>query len=1186
MAERKWTDPQKDAIHSRGGSVLVSAAAGSGKTSVLVERVVRRITDEHDPVDIDRLLIVTFTKAAAAEMKQRLSNRLGEFIANDPENTRLQRQQMLLPTAPISTIDGFCTAFLREHFDLCGISPRFGIAEGSTASMLQNEALEETLEIFYATADSGFLRLCDLINGRKNDTAFKQTVLSTYNAIQAQATPLEWLKNACTLSTAQPLSDTVWGKYIRRYVSEHLDMLFHRAQRAADTLISLEGAQDAYAHISNDAMLLRNAALIIADPSNDWNACKAATVNAVPHDLKGFKGVDDAYKKPIQTTWGAIRKDIREKLIPLFGEDEKTAKSAIDNTAPMLTALYEVVEMFTQRYAQKKEERQLLDFSDLEHLTLRLLYDRDTDSPTPLAAETATQYREILVDEFQDTNAVQDTIFRMLSPKNDNTFFVGDVKQSIYGFRQAMPDIFIAKKESAFPYDKQHFPAYITLSENFRSRKDVTDAVNFVFDQLMTHAFCNIDYTDGEQLTPANKEYPAADMTTELLLMDNPYTRADMDPDVLEARMIAHRIREMKEDTCVFKKGKLQKLEYGDICILMRSRGSHAATIAAELNRQGIPTAVDVGTKFFEAPEILTALSLLRTVDNPLRDVSLAAVLLSAVGGFSADDLAVVRTYAKAATDKKKPALYASLLLAANAPNLPTGLTMRLQDFLHRLQQYRRLSLALPADVLLSRLLEETGLQAAMAVCKDGKQRVENLHELLAYAREFEQNGFKGLSAFVRYMDRLEVEKNDLFTSPLCAGDSNAVSIMTIHGSKGLEFPVVILARSLGQFNSEDSRKSLLLHGTTGAAVYDYDSTEMTKFDTVSRDGVKLAMRYTAYAEELRVLYVALTRAKEKLVISFVQKNLSSHLAKLASCLTDDNTVSTAALLSMHSAGDWLLSAFLRHPDATLLRHLSGDSAIESLPTACALSCRVYTAEGWEETTDSHEADATVFPNEQLLSALVKNLSFSYEGAALSAVPVKMAASALAHREKDGAFVATRRPAFLSADGMTPAERGTATHTFMQYANYQAAAADLQAEADRLYEDGFLTLEQRKALDENRLRQFFQSPLYARMCQSPAVMREYPFTIPLPASAFDPQLPSAFAAETMIVQGIADCVFEENGELVIVDYKTDRISDKQALIALYKKQLDIYREALSTILGKPVKETLLYAFHLSETVKV
>lgn len=1180
MAERKWTPAQQNCMDARGGSLLVSAAAGSGKTSVLVERVVRRITDPHNPVDIDRMLIVTFTKAAAAEMKQRLSARLGDFIAQDPHNVRLQRQQMLLPCAPISTIDGFCTAFLREHFDKCDLPPRFSIAEETVTRSLKNEALEEALEVFYAAGEDGFLQLCDLLNGRRDDNGIKDAVLRTHTYISAQAFPLQWLEQACAVPDL-PLCDTVWGKEIRRFTAEQLQFLSEIAQKAAAPFAPLPEAAKYYTRLIGDLQILHQAALFTADPANDWDACIRTLIAAVPDNLPAAKGLDAENAGRVKDIWSIVRKTIREKLLPLFCESERAATDEVAQTIPKLQALCGLVALFDARYTAKKKEKQLLDFSDLEHYTLNLLCDANTGAPTPLAKEAGARYTEILVDEYQDTNAVQDTIFRMLNTAENTCFFVGDVKQSIYGFRQAMPEIFIQKKESFASFDGKTFPAYVTLSDNFRSRKEVTDTVNFVFGQLMEKALCGMEYA-GEELNPANTSYPPAPMQTEALLLDTPYTEKEMSSDILEARMIAMRINALLKDGTVTENGQSRPVKLRDICILLRARGTHASAIAAELTRLGIPCTTDSGIPFFEAQEVQNALAVLRTVDNPLRDVALAAVMLSPIGTFTADQLAAIRKSGVKAG--KRPSLYGAVLATAQADDGASALKEQCTAFLAWLQRYRRLAVSLTADTLLMRVLEETGALQVAAV-RGGDAATENLHTLFKLARDFDQGNFRGLSAFVRYIDRLESEKKDWTTTPLLSGGGDAVSVMTMHSSKGLEFPIVFLAHLMGSFNDEDTTKRLLLHGRVGAAVSGYDPDTMSTFRTVSQNGVVTAMKRTAAAEELRLLYVAMTRAKEKLITVFVKKNLTGRLRKLASFLPQDAQLSAPHLLSLDSLGDWLLSAFLRHPDAHVLRHIAGDPDAPTLADTSALLCHVCQPEtltdfSQETATDLQEADTAD------LAALKERLCYCYPRAALAAVPVKVAASALAKQEQNDAFVATRRPAFLSADGLTPAERGTALHTFMQFADYTAAAKDAAAEAARLTHAGFLTAAQADSLDHSKIDAFFRSALYKRMCAAQNLQREYAFTVPLKAGDYDDTLPPALQDERLIVQGIADCVFEENGELVIVDYKTDRVQDAAALTALYKRQLEIYREALTQTLGLPVKETVLYAFHLNKTVSV
>ncbi len=1182
MSERKWTPAQQNCIDARGGSVLVSAAAGSGKTSVLVERVIGRITDKENPVDIDRMLIVTFTRAAAAEMKGRLSARLTKQIAEHPEDRRLMRQQMLLPNAAISTIHGFCTTFLRENFEAAGINPRFKVPESGDETLLRAEALEETLEVFYAAAEPAFMRLADLLNGRRDDSGLKAAVLTTYNFIQAQAYPGRWLREHIAVSDPDTaLTDTVWGRLIRRFAAEKSALFVAMAQRAIAPLRHIDRAEKYVARLSEDAAILQRAALTVADPANDWDTCIRAIAAAIPATLPSAKGLPAGYTETVKTVWGILRKEIRETLLPLFGDSEEALRQDLIRTAPQLTALCDLIDAFSERYREKKAQKGLLDFNDLEHITLSLLRDPVTGQPTALARETGRRYAEIFVDEYQDTNDVQDTIFRMLSCEENSQFMVGDVKQSIYGFRQAMPQIFIDKRDGAYPYDGTHFPALITLGENFRSRKEVTGTVNFLFRQLMTKEFCGIEYAEKEELIPS-ADYPEyAGAKTECLLFDHPYSSKEMSADEAEARIMAARIRELIQNGQVTEKGVLRPVQYRDICILLRSRGSRATLYADHLRRLGIPVDMDTGTPFFEVPVVQTALSLLRSIDNPLRDVSLMALLLSPIGGFTADDCARIRVLAREKAQHRSPGLYTALLLAAEESE--PVLQQKASDMIARLRHFRRLAVSLPADALLERLYEETALLAVAAAGPDGDQRVNDLRELLQYAKQYEQNGFRGLSAFVRYLDRLETEKKDLSSKPAPTGN-NAVALMTIHGSKGLEFPIVFLPHLFGEFHRDTGKQPLSLHGTDGVAISGYDETDMTTFKTVAQSGIQLASRYTETAEELRVLYVAMTRAREKLICLFVKKNLPARLQKLLAYLPQQPQINTARMLSLGSFGDWMLLSLLRHPDAVLLRSLAGTPDLDPLPADGTLCCRWYEPEELE--LDPAPVHGTAAPDPGLISTLNERLNYRYPFLSLQGVPAKLAASELAHREIAANFVATRRPAFLAADRLTPAERGTALHTFMQFADYKAAAENPAKEADRLLADGFLTEAWRQALDVAKITRFFQSGLYARIQNADRIWREYAFTVPIPAREYDPTLPDGAAKDLMIVQGIADCVFEENGELIIVDYKTDRVATGAELSARYHKQLEVYRRALTDTLGLPVKQSLLYSFHLDEVVEI
>lgn len=1187
----KWTDAQQDCIDVRDRTVLVSAAAGSGKTAVLVERVATRIADKQTPVDIDRLLIVTFTQAAAAEMKQRLAKRLAEKMLDDPDNPHLARQQMLLPSAQISTIHGFCTAFLRENFEAAGISPRFTVAEANAVKLLQAQALDETLEIFYAAAEDGFLTLCNILNGTaRHDRNIRNRVLRVYEAIQAQPFPLRWLQDACqTPKAEQPLLETVWGKQMRAYATDKLLFLEDCVTKAVSPLATMAQYDKFYARVAVLPAVLHNAVCTLADETTAWDDCKRAIEAVQPPMLSGKKDVDPLLAEPIEDAWGLVKSVVKE-LKAMFARNEAEEKLLLTETAPVLQALYGLVETFTARFTAKKQENGWLDFNDLEHITLRLLCDEQTGLPTQLARETAVKYTEIYVDEYQDTNKAQDTIFRMLASDTNTAFFVGDVKQSIYGFRQANPQIFLDKKERFVKYDRNDKgtqPACITLDRNFRSRNEVTETVNFVCNQVMTAPFCGIAYKDGEELVHGATDAHGV-LPVEILLADDTFSASELKAETLEARVIAERIADLVQNGWVTDKDNQtgesirRPVQYKDICILLRGRGNRPISFAEALKAKGIPVQKDKTLPLFEADEVGLALSFLRAVDNPLLDIPLTAVMMSSIVGFTADECAKIRVFARQADSRHVP-FYTALLLAEKGEISPS-LGQKVSGFLGTLRYYRRLAATVSAEEFINRLYDDTGMLLFAAADTDGAQKVANLRGLAEMARGYEQNGYRGLSAFVRYIDRMEAEHPDM-EAPRPAGQANAVSIMTIHGSKGLEFPIVILANMTKGIREDASTEVFCMHNTAGAAVCAYDSDLAETEKTAAFHGVELAKRYTEYAEEARLLYVALTRAKDKLICVYADYRLEKYIAKLAKFIPQTPHIPAAALMEMGSVGEWLLAALFRHPDAHLLRHIGNAVDIETLPATVPLEVKWLDAGAYLDMDDAAQMPKAPETTTQTVSAeqIFDRISFVYPYTALSTVPVKVAASALAHRDTDGAFVATARPAFLNETGLTPAEKGTALHTFMQFADFPKAATDPEQEADRLYAAGFLSAAARDALDMTRICAFFNHPLYTRMCQADAVWREYAFTVPLSVATVDPTL-SDLADETLIVQGIADCVFEENGALVIVDYKTDRVKDMTVLRERYRKQLDIYRQALQQTFSKPVKETVLYSLHLNAAI--
>ncbi len=1207
MAGRNWTPAQRQAIETRGGTALVSAAAGSGKTAVLVERLLSRLTDPDHPVDIDRVLVVTFTKAAAAEMRSRLGAALSERIAADPHNLRLQRQQLLLPGAAISTIHGFCATLLKEQSHLLDVSPDFQVAETAQANLLQADAMTEVLEEQYAARSEDFQALASLLSSGRSDAGLAAAVKKVYEFIQSHPFPEAWLlSQERVYDGVLPAADTLWGQQVLAFAADALQAAVSLLQKAAALAGEEELMAAAYRPaLQEDLAILERAAARL--PHCSWDEAAALVTQIQFTRLGALRQYPDPGRQERVKALRAGARGRVEGLQKLFFRSEADCAEDIAACRPLVRALCATVRLFADRYQAKKRARRLLDFDDLEHLALSLLLQSAEGSEngekrgaadggkaadslagwvrTPLARELSQRFEEILVDEYQDTNAAQDALFEALSRDGTNLFLVGDVKQSIYGFRRAMPELFLRRRDSYPPYDGTHFPAAITLGHNFRSRREVTDSVNFVFRQLMTAAVGGIDYTDGEELVCA-ANYPEAaaggapdgrsPFATQLLVVDTAGVKKSDGGDEAEARLIAGEIRRYMEQTPVSGPDGPRPAQYRDFCILLRSKTAHAAAYVDELNAQGIPAFSSASGGFFEASEVALAVSLLRFIDNPLQDVPLLAVLLSPLFGFTPDDLGDIRLC------DRQGGLYTAVRRMSRTDS-PLG--ARCREFLRQMEGYRTLAATLPADRLLHRLYGDTGLLAAVSAMPHGAQRAANLRLLHAHARRFEQDGFRGLSAFVRFLDRLSQQDVDMAPAALLGEHADVVRVMSIHHSKGLEFPVVFLGGLSTAFNRQSLQGPVLLHADLGVGFLRLNEEMLTQNNTLPRQGISLAIERAERTEELRVLYVAMTRAREKLCLLVTLPKPTPVLTQLAAGLDNRATLPAYTLLSAKSLGEWLLLCALRHPSGTALRKLADAEDLPLLPADEAWDIRVVSPP--EAAVAESEEKADVCKDDKLYNLIQERIAYQYPYAALQGVPNKMAASGISHKGYQRDLVATARPAFLGHTGLTPAQRGTALHTFMQFADYAGAARDPEAERRRLVEYGYLTEQQAEAVELPKLRAFFGSELYGRMARSPRCLRELPFTIERPASAFWPALRGTPGAkETLVIQGIADCVFEEDGALVIVDYKTDRVGTGQELIDRYAGQLRIYRSALSETLRMPVRQCLLYAFGLGRVVEI
>lgn len=1178
----KWTTDQQHAIECCKGSVLVSAAAGSGKTTVLVERVIRRLTDEDNPCSAEDLLIVTFTRAATAQMREKIGAAILKRLSEDPTDRHLRRQYMLLPFAKICTIDSFCNDLVRENFHALGISPDYSLLDNETAVIMKNDVCEAMLERAYEEdSDGSFSGLSDMMSSGSSDEDFAKLIIKMYDISTAYPFPDLWLDSLIEEYSQPDINKSCWGGIIKKYVC---DMLDYCVSSSNDMMAAMESdsiVADAYgAAVQSDINMY---AELREKVNRDWDEALEA-FNTVKYMGLGRvpKGYESETKNAVMTARKKL-KDLLKKVPNIMCVSSGEHSEDVRLMRGPVTKLIELVKQFGREYSAEKDKMNSADFSDILHRALNLLAVSDGRGgyiKTDLARELSSHYVEILVDEYQDINEAQDMIFKSISADENNLFTVGDVKQSIYRFRQAMPEIFLRRRSTTHSFESGEYPLGITLGSNFRSRVGVTSCVNYIFRQLMSTEAGELEYDDSEALNAAAK-YPERDTPDcELHVVTDKGNRTD----TLEAqaryvaRYIDRTVREGK--TLVTNGGALHPASYGDFCILLRTAKNVSSVYANALSERGIPVFSPETGGFFEAAEISFILSLLRVLDNPVQDIPLAAVMLSPLFGFSAGELADIRASAKERLEAgETEPLYRSVAASADEGDEKAA------AFLKKIESLRRLSLTLSAGELVRRVCEETGFDAIVGAMPDGERRRLNIGLLCDYAEKYEAAGNLGLSGFIRFIDKVARTSGDLATVARPSENADIVRIMTVHQSKGLEFPICIFADMQHAFNERDNTESVLISSSAGLGMKRRTEDGISVYDTASRRAAVITSERMGRSEEMRVLYVALTRAKENLVMVTSVPNPEKGLAKVAVECGIGERANPFAVLRMNNFSDLVLTALMRHPAADELRKLSGVDVPIFLPEKDRFKLKVVVSDSESFMTES--------ANEQKIAAkpvffdeVCERLDYSDPRSVLSSVPAKRAASDGSERGINREYFASSRPAFMSSGGLTPAQRGTATHKFMQFSDYAAARADIESELARLVDGGFLSEDEGKAVNVSAAKRFFMSSLAERIFASDNVMREKKFAALFPAKFFYPELTGEAAEEKIVVQGIADCVFVEDGKLVIVDYKTDTGVDAEALLDRYSAQLGIYREALSQALGMPVKETLLYSFFMNSTVKV
>ncbi len=1189
---RQWTAAQQAAMDIRGKTLLVSAAAGSGKTATLTERIIRRITDETAPVDLSELLIVTFTRAAAEELKTRIFAALSEALAHDPTSRHLTSQLVKLGSAKISTIDSFYLELLRTNFSALGLSASFRIADPSEMELLSKRMMEESIEHLYET-DDRFPAFAECFTGMRNAQALTDTLFDVFEQVSTVPEGIEFLRLSAKRcrEAADANADflaTPFGELLRTHATDAVRHALSVFEAACEE-VGLSAEQSAamlpsFAYDRQFCMTLLDA---LADPSEGYRRACEVLESFAPVRLKRVK---DEFVTEESERFKALRTDLHKQLRELhkrsFTKSEDVIRRAMADTAEYTELLYAVLADYAARMSEEKQKRNMLDFSDIRRYTLRLLVDKD-GKPTEVARQYAEQFSEIYIDEYQDVDRVQDMIFCAIS-RPDNRFMVGDIKQSIYSFRGAEPSVFAEYRAAFPPYDKEAENASgvtVFMSENFRCDETVIDFTNLVCARLFYACAESIGYCEADDLVfakkPPSEDYRppkvrvcvACGSTTDAVPADGESAEEERpEKRVLEAEYIAYEIhRLITQET----KADGTPITAGDIAVLFRSR-SMSPYVADALAEYGILCSESDSARYFEDPDVLMVLSLLNTVDNPRRDIFLAGTLRSPLFGFDMNDLIRIRTACDASHS-----LYDALLSYGERED---ALAEKCRRFDALLCDLRRHAASLPADRFLRILFESELFLSSGLLCDSDVSGGGNLLRLYEYARTFEAGSFKGLYNFIEMINTL-IEEGAQIKLPPKAASSDRVNLMTIHQSKGLEFPVCFVCGTAGRFNTRDRQASLLLEYPVGVAMKLSDSTGFARINTPMRESLASHLTARQNEEEMRVLYVALTRARERLYVtasSASDKETIVQKLRRHAAFCDRHT-----LLRCTSYLDWLLLPFA-----------------EEQPSCAELSF-VYPDTGMPAEADlCTEEESQPIPSDEPLYELLRDrFAFRYPYEELRRIPAKLSVSRLSPDvldEGDTApdlFAEKRKKIpdlFVSGEPTraSAAERGTATHLFLQFCDFSSLRRrGIKEELARLVEKRFLPDHIASLVYTEELETFLDSELMERLQRAKRIVREQRFNLLLPASAFtaEDMRREALRDETVAVQGVIDLVLVgEDGAPELYDYKTDRLTKEELSDPVLAQrrmrerhglQLSYYAHAAELLFGKPCSRLGIYSTH-------
>ena len=1250
MGATKWTNEQLQAIETRRCNLLVAAAAGSGKTAVLVERIIRIITDEENPVDIDKLLVVTFTSAAASEMRERIAAAISKALEKSPNSKNLQRQLTLLSRANITTMHSFCLDVIKNYFYTIDLDPSFRIGDETEATLIKNEILEELFEEYYEEDNEEFKDLIEAYSGSKDDLKLKEMILSLYRFSMSGPWPEQWLVEKAedfNISTIDDLDKSPWVKVLKDSLRVELEGFLNMYKKAINIINDTDGLEPYLEAFNSDYDYLERA---YASLNENLNSIYIALNSITFIKLKTVKK-NQVSDENAQNTVKSIRDSVKKKIKSLIESTfEFTPQEALDGIIgvyPFMKSLATVTLEFSKRFNEKKREKNILDFNDLEHLCLKILIDRDENNniiPSKIAEHFMEFFDEVLVDEYQDSNNVQETIIDLVSRRRfeeSNVFMVGDVKQSIYRFRQAKPELFL-DKYNRYSLEEGSNDRKIQLYKNFRSREEVIEGVNYIFKMVMSQTVGELEYTDEEALNlgasfeEVNDDESIVGGEIELHILDKSgivkekvedsfddddeiakEEEEDIDGITLEAKIVAKRIKELFE----IKDGKRFKVfdkdtkeyrdvKYKDIVILLRATKNWAEIFLDELGSEGIPVYADTGSGYFESIEIRTIMSLLKIIDNPLQDVPMIATLRSPICGFTAEELSDLRLL-------NKDLYFYELIkeVSEGIHEINEELKFKCSKFIDDLSKWRERAIYTPIDEFIWYLYMDTAFYGYVGAMPNGKLRQANLKILFQRAKQYESTSFKGLFNFINFINKLRKSSGDMGSAKVLGENEDVVRIMSIHKSKGLEFPVVFTSGMGKQFNLMDLSNSILYHEELGFGPNFVNLETRNSYSTLAKEAIKKRIRLETLSEEMRILYVAFTRAKEKLIITGASSNLEKSISGwISSASLDESIVLPSEVLKGKSYLDWIAMAMCKHTCGEKLRGVTGATRELITSDFSKWDIKFWTKELLTvdknlETVDKVEDESMFITSKNVVvdKEISRRLDYKYKFIEGAMLPSNISVSDLKKKEftygdeiHDTVEVFKEKevlkPKFLKEEkGLSAAERGTVIHYVMQRLNYDRVStiSEIKAQIEEMVLDNSLTEKEASTVWYKKIYNFFNSNLGKRLLKAykdeRLVSRELPFFTELSSVEYKPELnKDVYIDEKIRLQGIIDCFFEEEDGIVLLDYKTDYVEEEKVdeIIERYRAQLKYYKDALEKITEKRVKESYLYLFGIDKEVEV